>query len=167
MNACLGMRTGGDWYEAVLLFDGFGSSFNVTDRSKTLVEVKRIAEPDGWFAAMWNHRDIDDPIQSEIEGIILAAVPDYNYGTRREDQEKFLRQSGYLRDVTKIEGPVTHEMSVGDVVDAWRSHATLQRQSGHKFEAIVDEIREFLDSNCSETIVVPYTTRIWAGQLGP
>ena len=58
-----------------------------------------------------------------------------------------------------------HEILVEDVVEAWRSHATLQRQAGHKFKAVVDEIHQFLDANCSEMIAVSYTTRIWAAQL--
>ena len=47
----------------------FGSFFNVTDQLKTLNEVKRILIPNGWFICMWNHRDLNDPIQKTIEKI--------------------------------------------------------------------------------------------------
>ena len=40
----------------------FGSSFNVCDRQKALLESKRILVKEGWFACMWNHRDLEDPI---------------------------------------------------------------------------------------------------------
>ena len=48
----------------------FGSSFNVCERNKALLETSRILKPNGWFACMWNHRILEDPIQSEIESII-------------------------------------------------------------------------------------------------
>ena len=52
----------------------FGSSFNVVDQKATLAEVKRILLPRGWFACMWNHRDLDDPIQQKIESIIKSFI---------------------------------------------------------------------------------------------
>ena len=63
----------------------FGSSFNVTDRELALKETARILKPEGWFACMWNHRDLSDPLQSKIEAIIGSHVEGYSYGSRRED----------------------------------------------------------------------------------
>jgi ubiquinone/menaquinone biosynthesis C-methylase UbiE len=48
----------------------FGSSFNVCDRQQALKETARILKPRGWFACMWNHRNLEDPIQARIEAII-------------------------------------------------------------------------------------------------
>ena len=48
----------------------FGSSFNVCDQQKALSEGARILKNRGWFACMWNHRDLNDPVQSNIENII-------------------------------------------------------------------------------------------------
>ncbi len=142
----------------------FGSSFNVTDRQATLKETNRILKSRGWFAAMWNHRDLDDPIQAEIEGIIHRAVPDYAYGARREDQTPVIEASGLFGPVQTIEGPVLHSQEIPDVVEAWRSHATLQRQAGTAFAGVVEKIAAFLKSlNCA-SIRVPYTTRIWLAQ---
>ena len=53
----------------------FGSSFNVCDRQKALIESKRILVHRGWFACMWNHRDLEDPLQNEIESIIKKRIP--------------------------------------------------------------------------------------------
>ena len=36
----------------------FGSSFNVCDRQQALTETARILKPSGWFACMWNHRQL-------------------------------------------------------------------------------------------------------------
>ena len=60
----------------------FGSSFNVTDRGRALSETARILKPGGWFACMWNHRDLDDATQAAIERTIREHLPDYDYGSR-------------------------------------------------------------------------------------
>ncbi len=142
----------------------FGSSFNVTDRQASLTETARILKPGGWFAAMWNHRDLSDPIQAEIEGIISDAIPEYGYGTRREDQTDEINKSGLFGPVEKIEGTILHEQQVDDVVEAWRSHATLHRQAGDGFGAIIDKIENQLRALKAPSIQVPYTTRVWAAK---
>lgn len=160
------------WYEGVgeatgqpdTAFDAvtFGSSFNVTDRPKALKESWRILKPGGWFACMWNHRVLDDPIQERIESVIKDALPGYDYGTRREDQRQVLEDSEYFGDVVALEGRVLHEQSVADCVEAWRSHGTLERQAGARFTKIVDDIAAYLNGLGTDTIMVPYVTRIWA-----
>jgi ubiquinone/menaquinone biosynthesis C-methylase UbiE len=143
----------------------FGSSFNVTDRQKALAETARIARPRGWFACMWNHRDLTDPLQAEIEQTIAARVDGYSYGTRREDQTDEIEKSGLFGAVTKIEGSVVHAQSKDECLEAWRSHATLQRQAGDKFGAVVDAIAAVLSRHPSKAVLIPYTTRIWLAQL--
>jgi len=143
----------------------FGSSFNVTNRQEALKETYRILEPGGWFVCLWNHRDLDDPIQKEIENIIKLNIEGYGYGTRREDQTIIIKQSQLFGEVHKIEGRVLHRQALKDCVEAWRSHATLARQAGEKFDAIVDEIARLLISKQVNEITIPYTTRVWAAQL--
>lgn len=142
----------------------FGSSFNVTDRAKALAETHRILRRGGWFACMWNHRDLDDPIQGRIESIIRERVPVYGYGTRREDQTGVINASGLFGPVLRIEGAVIHRQSVKDCVEAWRSHATLQRQAGDAFHSVVDAIAEYLEGLGQSELEIPYTTRLWAAQ---
>jgi len=143
----------------------FGSSFNVCDRVRALVEVKRILKPNGWFACMWNHRDLGDPIQSTIEEIIKSNIEEYGYGQRREDQTSIIKESGFFKDIIRIEADVTYDLSVEEVVTAWRSHASLQRQAGQKFNKIINEISNYFESNKCQKIKTPYTTRIWIAQL--
>lgn len=152
-----GLNTGA--YKAVT----FGSSFNVTDRMKTLEEVKRIVVPQGWFACMWNHRDLEDSIQKEVETAIQRRIPSYSYGTRREDQREFLEQSGFLKSVNYREGSIVHTTSTADYIDAWRSHATLERQAGKEFQSVIRDIETILKGKTE--FQVPYTTRLWYGQL--
>jgi SAM-dependent methyltransferase len=143
----------------------FGSSFNVCDRQRALVEARRIGRPGAWFAALWNHRDLADPVQSDIEALIRRHLPEYGYGTRREDQAAFLARSGHLREVIPVEGRVVHRQPIQDTVEAWRSHATLHRQAGDRFPAIVDDIAALLGSLGRSHVEIPYTTRAWVGQL--
>lgn len=143
----------------------FGSSFNVTDRPQAMAEVARIGKPGAGFACMWNHRDLDDPLQVAVEGIIKSFLPEYDYGVRREDQTAIINQSGLFGDVALIEEPVRHSVAAADWVDAWRSHATLARQAGDRHEPIVDAIDALLRQRGLDVLEVPYTTRIWVARL--
>lgn len=143
----------------------FGSSFNVCNREEALQEAKRILKDNGWFACMWNHRDLDDPLQKEIEGILKTQISDYDYGTRREDQTKVIDQSGLFGEVVYVEGTVVHEILAEDFIEGWKSHGTVQRQSKDKFDFINQEIRKVVESKGEKYIKVPYTTRIWMAQV--
>ena len=143
----------------------FGSSFNVVDQSLALSEVSRILVPNGWFACMWNHRDLDDPIQQRIESIIKSSIPTYSYGSRREDPTNIINTSGQFSAAKSIEGSFVWKMPKSDVIVAWKSHATLKRQAGSDsvFNSIIREIASYLDK-LPEIIDVPYTTRIYFAQ---
>ena len=163
------------WYEGVGehtgMADGkfdmvtFGSSFNVCERQKALIETKRILKSGGWFACMWNHRDLDDSLQRGIEDILKAKIEDYQYGTRREDQTEVINQSGLFHEVIYIEGKVIHEIPTEDFIEGWKSHGTVQRQSKDNFNTVIDEIRKTVEAEHKKYITVPYMTRIWMAQL--
>ncbi|MCC7047655.1 MAG: methyltransferase domain-containing protein [Alphaproteobacteria bacterium] len=142
----------------------FGSSFNVADRAQALVETHRILRRGGWFCCLWNHRDLDDPIQAEIERIIGQHVPEYAYGSRREDQSAIIEASRLFGAVRFIEAAITHRMDRAGVVEAWRSHATLARQARDKFDTVVDAIDHYLAGLGREQIDIPYVTRMWAAR---
>lgn len=142
----------------------FGSSFNVCNRQEALTEAKRILKDRGWFACMWNHRDLNDPLQIEIENVLKKEITGYEYGTRREDQTEIIDQSGLFGEVVYIEGTVVHEILAEDFIEGWKSHGTVQRQSKDKFDIINEEIREVVEAKNSKYIKVPYTTRIWMAQ---
>jgi ubiquinone/menaquinone biosynthesis C-methylase UbiE len=144
----------------------FGSSFNVVDQSLALLEVTRILVPNGWFACMWNHRDLNDPIQQKVESIIKSFIPTYSYGLRREDPTNAINASGYFSEAKSIERSFVWEMRRSDIVVAWKSHATLRRQadSASIFDRIIEEISKYMDS-LPEQIDVPYTTRIYFAQM--
>ncbi len=142
----------------------FGSSFNVTDRSKALQETNRLLKPRGWFACMWNHRDLSDPLQKAIEAWIVSQVPSYGYGTRREDQTQVINDSGLFEEVRKFEGTISVQQTKQDCIEAWRSHATLHRQAGENFATVIEGIERIVNAVPAPTIEVPYVTRIWLAQ---
>lgn len=143
-------------------FVTFGSSFNVCDRPKALQEVNRLLRSRRWFSCMWNHRDLDDPLQSEVESVIKSMVPSYGYGTRREDQKQVIADSKLFGPAKVVTGNVTHAVEVNDWIEAWRSHATLQRQAGGLFHSVIQRISDAVSGK--KEIEVPYTTRIWVAQ---
>lgn len=143
----------------------FGSSFNVCDKAKALTEANRIVKSGGWFACMWNHRDLEDPIQKQIENIIKKYIPDYNYGDRRADQTEILNQSPLLKSVEQISDRFMIEQSIDVTIEAWFSHGTLERQAKGQFNQIVEEIAAFLRSLNTDKIKIPYFTKIWVAQF--
>lgn len=143
----------------------FGSSFNVVDRPRALAEAARLLVPDGWFACLWNHRRLEDPVQARVEAVIREHVPGFRYGSRREDQRPVIARSGLFGRVEFIEEHFIHEFAVADYVDAWRSHATLARQAGPRLEAVIGAIGALLDGQ--DVLAVPYITRAWCAPLLP
>ena len=143
----------------------FGSSFNVCNRQEALSESKRILKPQGWFACMWNHRDLNDPLQMEIENILKSEIEGYSYGTRREDQTEVINESGLFHEVVYVEGTVLHDVLAEDFIEGWKSHGTVHRQSKDKFDYINKQIRSVVEAKGEEYIKIPYTTRIWMAQV--
>ncbi|AJS61324.1 class I SAM-dependent methyltransferase [Paenibacillus sp. IHBB 10380] len=140
----------------------FGSSFNVCDQIAALRESYRILRPNGFFACMWNHRGLDNPLQQEIESIIQKYIINYSYGSRREDQSALIESSGLFKCLDYIEESAIMSIPTEDFIEGWKSHGTLYRQAQDKFQNIIDEIRNsVLKHDENGFVKVPYTTRIW------
>lgn len=166
-SVCWHEGTGEATGQAPLAFNmvTFGSSFNVCDRQRALKETARILKPRGWFACMWNHRQLEDPIQASIEAIIKERVSGYGYGTRREDQTAVIDASGLFGPVVHLDSRVMHEQTIEECVEAWRSHATLERQAGATFHDVIMAIEKYLLSLGTPSIQIPYSTNVWVAQL--
>ena len=136
----------------------FGSSFNVVNQPMALKEVSRILVPGGWFGCIWNHRDVEDSLQKEIENIITSFLPNYDYGLRRQDPSPIISDSGLFSEVIHVEERFYVSMKTSNIIDAWKSHNTLFRQSDGKFSDIIKEISNILTA---DEYLVPYFTRIW------
>jgi SAM-dependent methyltransferase len=139
----------------------FGSSFDRTDRPAALAETARILTPTGWFACLWNHRVLEDPLQARVEELIHDMVPGYGYGVRRTDQTQVIAGSGLFEPAVQISGEQVFRLCATAWCDAWESHSTLGQQAGPRFGEVVDAIRELVRKEAGEWIDVPYVTRGW------
>lgn len=146
----------------------FGSSFNVCDQQLALKESLRICKPGAWFSCLWNHRDLNDPIQKKIESIIISNIPNYDYGLRRQNQTPILKSANLFESIEFIEENILHQQSIEECLVTWRSHGTLYRQTNeddHIFNRIIGEIESYLQSLNQKMITIPYVTRIWAAKF--
>lgn len=142
----------------------FGSSFNVCDQMLALKESSRILKTHGYFACMWNLRDLDDPLQIEIEKIIKSFIPQYSYGTRRQDQSKIINESRLFSNLESFQEKTIHKVSSQQFINAWSSHATLARQSGNDFNKIINDIAKIIRELDVTHLKIPYTTVVFMAQ---
>ena len=151
--------------EALPLADGsvqlvaYGSSFNVLMQTQALAECARVLQPGGHWMALWNHRDLDDPLQSEVEALIRHHIPHYDPGTRRNAPDAAVRDHPSFSDVQAVERRFVTTLATQDWLRAWRSHATLQRQAEARLPEILNQIDQAVSGQA--TVQVPYYTRIW------
>ena len=144
----------------------FGSSFNVMDRKDALKEAHRLLKPNKYFSCMWNHRDLNCPIQEIAEEVILDLVPSYTRGVRREDQRQILEDNRNLFDnIIYIEEDFYFHQSIENYINAWRSvknpYWDLQTKEGVElFEKIAYQMKHKLPSEFS----IKYTTRCWSAK---
>lgn len=138
----------------------FGSSFNVVDQPRALLEARRILLPKRWFACLWNHRDLTDPLQARIEELIASYVPGYDLGNRRADQRATLRLSCLFDEPVFVEVIQAWQVDRDRWLNAWFSHATLQRQAGPRFVWVVNAIADLV-SECPAVLSIPYITRVY------
>ena len=139
----------------------FGSSFNVVDHTEAFSEFNRYSKPGSWLTCLWNHRDLEDPIQKSVEAIFMAEIPGYSYGSRRQDPTATILGSRMFDKVEKHSASFEVKMSKESFIAAWKSHGTLQRQSKNQnhFNEIISKINDLLSDQ--ENLASPYTTRLW------
>jgi SAM-dependent methyltransferase len=137
----------------------YGSSFNVMPAQAALTEAARLLSDKGCIALLWNHRDLDDDRQQAVEQAIRRHVPDYGYGSRREDPSAEIARSGLFEPAQPLCERFVHETSRDEFIDGFRAHATLLRQAGDKASAVLRDIDAVLGT--AERVAVPFHTRVW------
>lgn len=125
------------------------------DSKIVLTEMHRLLKEKGYIACMWNHRDLNNDLQANIEHIIKNEIPDYNYGDRRKRSFQAIIDSKLFSNITPISARFNNTMDLNTVVEAWRSHATLQRQAGDKFEIIIEKIKSYLNKLGTTNFEIP------------
>jgi len=140
----------------------FGSSFNVLDARVALDECARVLRAGGVWLAIWNHRDLGDPLQREVEAIIRRHVPDFEPGRRRASPAADVAAHGAFDDIRAYEQPFVAAIDRAQWLAAWRSHATLQRQAGAQMVPILRDIDAVVPD--APMVRVPYVSRAWSAR---
>jgi ubiquinone/menaquinone biosynthesis C-methylase UbiE len=142
-----------------------GSSFNTTDRLATLAEAARVLRAKGFFACMWNHRDLNDETQRKSEQILKEFFFDYSHGTRRENQSDLLNASSFFKDLHFIESTQEIHQKIDDYIAAWKSVKNkfwdLASKEGQE---LFGKIEQRMRAELPAVQVLHYTTRIWIVQ---
>lgn len=141
----------------------YGSSFNVLEAQRALGEARRVLRVGGHWLALWNHRDVDDPLQAEVERCIRRYVSDYRAGSRREDPRPVLIESGLFEDIGADTERFEVEVEVAEWMRAWQAHATLRRQAGAAFPHVLSGIESCVAG--ARRLRVPYHTRAYWARL--
>jgi SAM-dependent methyltransferase len=140
----------------------FGSSFNVLPPHAALDTAAYLLRPGGWLVCLWNHRDLDDPLQARLQAAIEQHVPSYAHGSRRNDPSAMMAADGRFGAVVRITGTLVHTTAARAFVEGFRAHATLVRQAGVLLPVVLDEMTVVLAGR--ERIDVPFITRIYAAR---
>lgn len=144
----------------------FGSSFNVMDRKEALRETYRLLKHNSYFSCMWNHRDLNDPVQKIAEDTIVEFVPNYTRGVRREDQRPILEAHKELFDgIVYLEEDFYYHQGIENYINAWKSvknpYWDLETNEGQElFEKITQKLMERLPKEFD----IKYTTRSWSAR---
>ena len=136
----------------------FGSSFNVVDAELSLDEVTRVLKDDGVLTILWNHRDLNDPLQAAVESSIQAQIPNYTYGLRRQDPSATVLARAQFVAIDSFRSSFDFTTTGDRYIAAWRSHATLARAAESQFELAMDSIAKIVPHG---KISVPYSTAVW------
>ena len=142
-----------------------GSSFNCTDPQKTLVEAHRVLKAGGYFTCMWNNRDLEnDPVQKQVENIICSVIPNYEGGTRRQDQTSTILASNLFKDVEYFEINQRVERTVQQYIETWKSvrnqYWDLNTLEGRQlFTKILDLVYQEIKD--LPKLELTYMTRVW------
>ena len=136
----------------------FGSSFNVVDAARSLDEVSRVLKDDGRLAIIWNHRDLNDPLQAAVESVIRANLPDFSHGSRRDDPSAIVLKRNQFVAIDSFRTAFNFVTTQQHYIAAWRSHATLARAAGSQLETTIDAIANLVPGG---EISVPFSTAVW------
>lgn len=72
--------------------------------------------------------------------------------------------SGRFTRIRREEAACVHRVAVAAWMTAWRSHLTLRRQAGPRFEALLAAIADVVAVEATDAIDVPYVTRCWLAE---
>ena len=142
------------------------SSFHWPDFKGALAEFERLLKPGGYFAALWNTRDVAGiPLLEDFEAELKRLAPDMKRVSsgRSEFCDALtgrLETSGVFSQVLYLEGHHLEFQSPEHYLGLWESVNDVRVQAGpEKFGQFLDYIHE--KTKGLEQIEARYKTRCW------
>ena len=101
--------------------------------------------------------------QQAVQAAVRDRVPQFDHGARRRDPSATIEQDGLFRLAARQAWSFTHRTPRVDFVRAFRAHATLVRQAGAQFPALLADIDAISArfTGPGDLLEVPFVTRLW------
>jgi ubiquinone/menaquinone biosynthesis C-methylase UbiE len=133
-------------------------AFHWFDHDRALPEFHRVLKPEGVLALIWNSRDLDDPVQREVEELLRPLrdqVPGQQLGAWREP----LARSPYFG--AEEARTFRHEQSftTDDLCERVASTSFVAAMSAFDREALLAQVRA-LTHDLAEPFPFPYVTEV-------
>ncbi len=144
------------------------SSFHWTDFETSTREFHRILKKNGLFVALWNPRNLNDPLLQKIESYLYELNPKINRvssgsGQKTVDLMNNVKKLPFFEYLFYIESDHSREMTVDEYVGAWKSVNDIRFQLGEEnFRAFIGRIKNELKD--LDTLKVCNTTKAWIFQ---
>lgn len=151
-----------------------GQAFHWFEPRATRDEFRRILEPGGVVALIWNNRDADrSEMVAEFERLLRAHCPDYlgleqrgAGGTSRATAEQLIADffAGGTLQESRFEYDMSHDWDglVGRALSA-----SYVPKEGPAHDAFFSALRESFERLCPDGVAFfPYRTRMFHGRLG-
>jgi SAM-dependent methyltransferase len=147
-------------------FVSMASSFHWPDFNKAASEFGRLLKSGGYFAALWNTREISgNSLLEDIEAKLYELIPGLTRisSGRSEFTESLynrLRECGIFGDVIYIEGRHVERQTREHYIGLWESVNDIRVQAGEdKFNEFIKYLTE--NTRNFEQIYATYLTRAW------
>jgi SAM-dependent methyltransferase len=167
---------GAQWIDATFEVSGLddvsqrwavaAQAFHWADPQRSLPEIRRVLQSGCLFTILWNNRaSQESEILAWTENAIRRHVPDFDEAYRDRPWQTILESTGDFIFVNQR--VVTHEirMSQERYLSLWKSHNRLNTIAGpERFEAILHDLREYLERRRLDELDVPYRCEAWSAR---
>ena len=136
------------------------SAFHWFDGPAAAAEFRRVLQPEGRLALLWNRRRLDQPIHRAVEEIIgpyRRRTPSHHRGEWREP----LESGGLFATAAELEVPFDQVLDADGFVDRFSSISFIAALPDREREAVVERLRA-VAAGARQPIRLGYTTEAHA-----
>ena len=137
-----------------------GQAFHWFATEEALAEMQRVLKPSGRLALVWNRRDLDDPAQRALDGVLdrwERGTPRQRHGTWRDAMEATER----FEPLATFELRHEQRLSFEAVVERVLSTSFIAALPGGERAVVADEVRR-ATAEFGEPVVLPYVAELFA-----